>query len=164
MNWTVFTSAFLGSSVVAALVAALVSLRVSERQIAIENVTKERTKWREKIRRIAIDVHKGVDAKESDKLFLLHTELALSLNPEDDEDHAILLCLTRLATDGSASDGIDEFKHRIALLLKHDWERAKREARPVWCRIHKNPERTAFAESKYGSSTANRVAVNPPSR
>ena len=150
MNWLSIISTVLGSGLLAGLVAALVTLRVSERRIVIENVTQERTKWREKIRRIALEVHKAFASSEKDVLELFHTELATSLNPEDDEDRDILKCLKQLIDSGSG-DKIGEFKHRVALLLKHDWERAKWESERAWWRTGKEPKRTKFNESKYNS-------------
>jgi hypothetical protein len=44
----------------------------------------------------------------------------------------------------------DEFTIRIALLLKHDWERAKFEAN-LWRRLRqKTPQRVAFKDYKPG--------------
>ncbi|NCB82546.1 MAG: hypothetical protein EOM38_09140 [Bacilli bacterium] len=48
-------STVLGSGVVAGLVAGLVTLRTTERKIAIENITKQRQLWREKIRAKALE-------------------------------------------------------------------------------------------------------------
>lgn len=150
MNWPTILSTVLGSGLLAGLVAALVTLRVSERRIVIENVTQERTKWREKIRRITLEVHKAFAAGESEAMELLHTELTTSLNPEDDEDQDILKCLKQLIANGNG-DRIGKFKHRIALLLKHDWERAKWESERTWWRTGKEPKRIKFNESKYNS-------------
>lgn len=150
MNWTSTISTILGSGLLAGLVAALVTLRVSERRIVIENVTQERTKWREKIRRITLEIHKAFTSSEKEVMKFLHTELTTSLNPEDDEDRDILKCLKQLIADGSG-DRIGEFKHRIALLLKHDWERAKWESERAWWRTGKEPKRIKFNESKYNS-------------
>lgn len=57
------------------------SLRIASRQIAIENVTKERTKWREKIREKALELQAA--AGDAVKIDALHAQMALSLNPED---------------------------------------------------------------------------------
>jgi hypothetical protein len=150
MDPTSILTTILGSGLLAGLVSALVTLRVSERRIVIENVTQERTKWREKIREIALKVHKSFSASEKEAMEILHTELTTSLNPEDDEDQDILRCLKDLIAD-SDSDRIGEFKHRIALLLKHDWERAKWESERPWWKTGKEPKRTKFSESKYNS-------------
>ena len=146
MDWTVFFSAFLGSSVVVALVAGLVSLRTSERQIAIENVTKERTKWREKIRATARDIHAAAVAGDLAKLQSLHLDMALSLNPDDHEDAEILRCIRVLDSNNSDTT---ELTYRLALLLKHDWERAKWECRRPWWRPFREPRRIKFADCKF---------------
>jgi hypothetical protein len=149
MDWSVFFSAFLGSSVVVALVGGLVSLRTSERQIAIENVTKERTKWREKIRGLALEIHRAATSKNTDKLNELHLEFALALNPKDGEDEKILECI-RLIPGETTDDVLKEFTKRVSLLLKHDWERAKWEAKPVWWRCCRAPRRKDY---KYRTSS-----------
>lgn len=146
MDWEVVLSAALGSGVVVALVGGLVSLRVSERQIAIENITKERTRWRDKIRTIAQAVQDSAASGDSARLKALRVDLALSLNPEDAEDHKILDCVDRIAT---RTGEIGELTHRLSLLLKHDWERAKWEARPPWWRPFREPRRVKFSDSKY---------------
>ena len=144
MDWSIFFSAFLGSSVVVALVGGLVSLRISERQIAIESITKERTKWREKVRALTLEIHRAATSKSTDKLDELNLEFALALNPNDGEDEQILDCIGRIAVNGMEGDLLKELTTRIALLLKHDWERAKWEAKPVWWRCFREPKRKGY--------------------
>lgn len=146
MDWEVVLSSALGSGVVVALIGGLVSLRISERQIAIENITKERTRWRDKIRTIAQEVQDAAAKGSTARLKALRVDLALSLNPEDAEDHQILRCLDRLSTQTAE---IGELTHRLSLLLKHDWERAKWEAKPSWRRALREPERVEFSNSIY---------------
>lgn len=59
---------------------------------------------------------------------------ALYLNPFDCEDAAILKAICELEKEICNSDRCDkhlnEFARSVTLLLKHDWERAKREAKP----------------------------------
>src|SRR3990172_4514034 len=124
-----------GSAVIAAIIAAITSLRVTSRNIKIENITKERTKWREKIRRLAVQVHIAANDDGTDRsirLDRLALELKLSLNPEHKEDVELRKLVRRLmAVDANAVDPLlKEFGDRLALLLKHDWERAKNEASP----------------------------------
>lgn len=147
MDWSVFISAFLGSSVVVALVGGLVTLRMSERQIAIENITKERTKWRERIREKAVSLHASASVEDTARLKELHVEVALLLNPDDDEDIEIIKCI-KAVTSGDFSKG-EEITNRLSLLLKHDWQRAKWEAKPVWWRPLFEPARIKYAMSKY---------------
>lgn len=128
----------LTSAVVAALVGGYVSLVNSERKIQIENVTQERAKWREQIRVNAIKVHR-VASKislegENPSLVELRMVFELLLNPHDPEDVAILKCIEELDDSKEPARRLPEFSKRLALLLKHDWERAKREAKPWWAR------------------------------
>ncbi len=129
---------FLTSAVVAALVGGYVSLVDSERKIQIENVTQERAKWREQIRLNAIKVHKvaidpDIEVRKS-SLTELRMVVELLLNPHDPEDVAILRCIEELADCKEPAKRLPELSRRLAFLLKHDWERAKREAKPWWCR------------------------------
>lgn len=137
---------FLSSAVVAALVAALVSLRTAERRIQIENITQERAKWRDKIRHNALLVHRAAIANETALLFELQLIFALLLNPHDAEDIAILGALKDIHSAQDAASALPEFTARIAYLLKHDWERAKAEAKPWWSRPNP-PERTSYKQT-----------------
>ena len=61
----------------------------------------------------------------------IQTELYLNLNPNDDEDEKILQCIARILNPhnrGKLEELINELRIRSAHLLKHDWERVKREA------------------------------------
>lgn len=128
----------LTSAVVAALVGGYVSLVNSERKIQIENVTQERAKWREQIRVNAIKVSQAANSTtiEGKKCSLIELRMVfeLLLNPHDPEDVAILKCIEALADCKEPAMRLPELSKRLALLLKHDWERAKREAKPWWCR------------------------------
>lgn len=130
----------LTSTVVAALVAGLVSLRVADRRIAIENVTQQRAKWRDKIRANASEACTAIRASDNGGIATLRSSFALLLNPHDAEDLAII---NSIACSNDAPDQAWEFARRVALLLKHDWERAKREARP-WPFRGKVPTRTTY--------------------
>jgi len=60
-----------------------------------------------------------------------HLEFSLILNPFDKEDRAIVALIHQLKSNADESH-LTEFADRIALLLKHDWERAKWEAEDNW--------------------------------
>ena len=124
-----FTELF-SSAVLSAMVAALVTLRSSERKIEIENVTQERAKWREKIRLNALEVHRASVANNAPKLSELHLTFEHMLNPLDSEDNGILASICRLNCLAESKAELAEFSKRIALPLKHDWDRAKLEASP----------------------------------
>jgi len=133
----------LGSGVVAGLVAGLVTLRSSERKIQIENITQERAKWREKIRENARLVHQA--AMDANHKLVAESRLAfqLLLNPFDAEDVAIVESIAAIIEAPDPKPGLTEFAGRVAYLLKHDWERAKAEAKP-WFYRGKPPARKIF--------------------
>lgn len=138
---------FLSSSVVGGLIAGLVALRSNERNIQIENVTQERAKWREKIRMKSVEVYEAVTSSNSNKISQLHLEFSLNLNPFDQEDKDILSVVKELQNCEKQGVKLTEFSDRVALLLKHDWDRAKHEAKPFFCRLCP-PERTTYAKFK----------------
>lgn len=122
--WLITTSA-------AAIIGGFVTLRVTARNIKVQHITGERTKWRDKIRRIAYHVHAAAMAKEkrAERLSTLLLQMKLNLNPEDEMDQKILDTIKRLIAAGDATEQVlKEFGYRVALLLKHDWERGKIEA------------------------------------
>lgn len=143
MNWIVLLS----SAVVAALVSGFAALLTSERRISAENVIQERMKWREKVRDLAADVYELVVSGEPDtkKYQQLRAQLTLRLNPHDEEDHQIL---TLVAAGDNAR--AEEFTQRIALLLKHDWERAKRDANLLQWLCEREPDRVQFHNYRPG--------------
>ncbi|WP_440088888.1 hypothetical protein [Pseudomonas fragariae (ex Marin et al. 2024)] len=135
----------LSSAVVSAMVAALVTLRSSERKIEIENVTQERAKWRERIRLNALEVHRASVANDASKLSELHLTFEHMLNPLDAEDNGILARIFRLNGLAEPTTELAEFSKRIALLLKHDWDRAKLEASPWPWPFNKKAKRTKYS-------------------
>lgn len=144
----------LSSGVMAGLVAGLVTLRTSERKIAIENITKQREVWRDKVRNKSLDVTNAIENKSRSKLCGLYTEFSHLLNPEDTEDLAILNLLWSFKSGKTEEELHLEFIERVSLLLKHDWERAKREAKP-WFFFTKEPERANYNDYENKRETAN---------
>jgi len=136
-------STVLTSAVVAALIAGLVSLRSSERTIQIENITQERAKWREKIRINALLVHQAASAGDNAKLSELLLSFRLLLNPFDKEDEAILEAIAALGLTQNVGPRLPEFAGRVSYLLKHDWDRAKHEAKP-WLFRRDGPVRKPY--------------------
>ncbi len=139
--------AFMSSSVISALVAALVTLRINAKNIHIENVTQERAKWRNSMRTLSESIIKFARSDNFDTVSLLCSQLALNVNPFDSEDMALIQAGKKLCTVEDKEDQVEEFTQRMALLLKHDWERAKREARPWFFRGVK-PRRIPYNEFK----------------
>jgi len=129
VNDTLFTS-----TVVAAVVAALVALWTVHRKISIENVTQDRKAWREKVRKTSLCVHDAIMSRKDDELNRLRAEFTCMLNPLDAEDNAIISCISS-PIKGEELKRAEEFADRVALLLKHDWERGKLEAGAFLMRV-----------------------------
>ena len=126
--------ALLTSTVIAAIVAAAVAFWTAQRKISIENITQDRKAWREKIRNNALSVHDTLISRDEKSLNKHRAEFAALLNPNDKDDREIIDSI-KLPVEGKENECADEFSERIALLLKHDWERVKLEAGPFFMRI-----------------------------
>jgi hypothetical protein len=135
----------LTSAVIAAIVSGLVALLTSERRIAAENVIQERMKWRDKVRELASEVRTAFVEPNTAKLAELRAQFSLHLNPHDQRDQQILALI---APDNTGR--VEELTQRVALLLKHDWERAKYEASLYRWLCEKSPERVAFEDYEPG--------------
>jgi hypothetical protein len=127
----------------AAIVASLFSVLTSERRIAAENVTEERNVWRGKIREVSVKVSRTLTHQDvnngGDTLDDLRAEFSLLVNPHEIMDQQILALIAQNGVGGA-----EEFVQRVTLLLKHDWERAKREA-SLWRRLwERKPARVRF--------------------
>lgn len=127
----------LTSSVVAALISAFVAIRNNQLKISIKNITRERAKWRNAVRKKALEVHNAIINKDKETLQKLRVEFFLILNPLDNEDNLIIesIKIPESKIDEELKAQSDEFAKHIALLLKHDWERAKLEAGSTFCRL-----------------------------
>ncbi len=144
----------LTSGVVAAIVSGLVSLRNNERKLVIENITQERTKWREKIREKNLQIHEAHQSKKSGEIEAAGTELRLLLNPMDSLDRDILNEIVILKDSQSTSEDMERFSIKLSLLLKHDWERAKQETEDAFYKKHVSVKRVTYEE--YQNKTANK--------
>ena len=118
------------SGTVAALITMFVTWRIAAKRIVIENITQERAKWREKVRARALLVHDAMIKRNGEYLDRYRSEFRALLNPQDCEDKGIIQCI-ELPPNGGELERAEEFAERIALLLKHDWERAKHEAKTI---------------------------------
>lgn len=113
--------------VTALITAALTGWRV-QKNIKVENITQERKVWRDKIRELALEVHDALESKDLKKLKRLRAAFQPILNSTDSDDLEILEFFDKCESCGYASTSKQkEFTARISLLLKHDWERVKRE-------------------------------------
>lgn len=84
------------------------------RKIQIENVLKERAKWREDVRELTKQIVANSNKEDVAKL-------EVKLNPLKQRDREIIESAKK------ATQNPDEFTFKVAKLLKHDWERAKKE-------------------------------------
>ena len=110
---------------------------ISSRRIHIENVTKERAKWRKKIRDRALKVHDAIMSKNERAIFKLKCEFKTLLNPGDPEDEKIIKCfdIEESMSNEQLRERAQDFANLVAALLKHDWERAKAESAGLWKRV-----------------------------
>lgn len=138
-------STVLTSSVLAGLVAASVALRTSERKIQIENITQERAKWRKSIRELSDEIVQAASGTDQGLLERLCAKLTLNLNPFHGEDIQIVKSARELIISANRTAAIQEYVQRVSLLLKHDWDRAKYEAKPRLFRGNE-PRRVLFCE------------------
>ena len=132
-----WTSLFAGVSLTAVggWLTSMLALRKDERAVQIDQVTKERAKWRDNIRKLAEEIamaHAGqVGSMDSAKVAGLRARLATSINPKDKvHDAAVLAHFDRLFEEAATDRHV--FERRLALLLKHDWERVKWECTPLY--------------------------------
>lgn len=147
----------LTSTVIAAIVAGAVAAWTAQRKVSIENITQDRRCWREKVRAKSLTVHDALVSRNKESLDRLRVEFRAILNPTDEDDGAIVSCMS-LPDEGKEVARAEEFAERIALLLKHDWERVKLEAGPFVMRakfvrewigkIVYKPERVKYEEKR----------------
>jgi hypothetical protein len=71
----------------------------------------------------------------------MRRELVISLNPFHAEDLRLIEALKNTTISNDM-----EITIRASLLLKHDWERAKEEAKPIWNRRIRPLHRVTFEE------------------
>ena len=134
------TSLLAGVSLAAATgwLASFLALRKDERAVQLDQITKERTKWRGNLRKITGEiVQTYFDNKTQPipgKVAVLRAKLITSINPKDDEDDKLIMDHFDQLFRGQKAD-IDVFTRRIALLLKHDWERVKWECTPIYVKV-----------------------------
>jgi len=74
--------------------------------------------------------------------------MQLLLNPEDGDDKCILDTIWQMLEEPEAAKLHIVLAEKLSLLLKHDWERAKLEAKPVWYRFRK-VKRVSYDKSKF---------------
>lgn len=121
--------ALLGSAVAASFITAYFAKLQSDKSAIIENIIKERKAWRDKLRNLVSYVESCYKENDSNGLTSVEAQLAVLLNPYDEEDLLIIEALRRIHKDKKwQEEDLEEFIDRIAYLLKHDWERVKQES------------------------------------
>jgi len=131
MEWFKIISLILGSGVVSSFVTSFINKIQNDKNIRIENITKERKAWRDKIRELTKEVNIKFYKNEFLEIKFLISDFVIRLNPKDKEDQKIIEVLYLIVelNQGTDESKIIEFNKRIALLLKHDWERVKKEVK-----------------------------------
>lgn len=112
----------------------LMAFRKEERAVQIEQITKERTKWRDNMRKLTEEIVLGYFAHnqspEPGKIAAYRSKLVTALNPKSDHDNKLVAHFDGLFS-GQTTD-INALTKHIALLLKHDWERVKWDCMPLY--------------------------------
>lgn len=122
---TEIITAIIGSSVISSLLTTLFGKITSDKAIKIDNITKERKEWRDKLRELTLETTKAFRIKGKKKLQEIETELTVRLNPSDEDDKGILVLIRKLSNEISTLDDLKNFNDSMSFLLKHDWERVK---------------------------------------
>lgn len=146
MTVTEIVGVVLSSSVVAAIASGLFAKYRGDKEDYHKHITAERAKWRDAIRELAAKL----PSSNRNKVKKVITQLVLYLNPygkgsEADrylKDEHIWRLIKEMGdmVDGKPESEIKKdlydksnlLKDYIALLLKYDWERSKREVRMNW--------------------------------
>ena len=115
-------------TLVSVTITAFVTWSIAQRRIAVENVTKERAKWRDQIRNLASQIYDELLFHKNNERQIKNLKMQLSvlLDPCDEHDQQILCSIK--------TDSVEDFETEVKLMLKQDWERSKLEAGFFLCR------------------------------
>ncbi|MHC0037985.1 hypothetical protein [Pseudoneobacillus sp. C159] len=121
--------ALISSSIMATFISSVITKNVNDRTLRLKYITEERQKWRALMKeKVSLVVSNSY--KDKNELLKLATEIQLSLNPNDKEDKKIISCLREIMVSSHAEREKEKLVELTQQLLKHDWERAKKEASP----------------------------------
>jgi len=111
----------------------------NDKNYSLKYITEERQKWRIEIRD---KISEFCNPTERTNLRILKTEIRLRINPKDDEDQKIVKCMESIikGDESTREKYREQLEELVSHLLKHDWERAKREA-SSWKLFKKKIER-----------------------
>lgn len=125
-------------TVIAGWIASFFALRKDERAVQLEQITKERTKWRDNMRKTSEEIAQLYFENKATavpgKVAALRARLVTSINPKDDPNDQLILTHYDEIFSGAKAD-LDVLTKRIALLLKHDWERVKWDCTPIYVKL-----------------------------
>jgi hypothetical protein len=116
-------------SAIGGFITAFLAFKKDDKSSQLKYITDERKEWRVKIRKLVIEFLEDESINITDtKLRRIRTEIAINLNPEDDEDNNILDLMDTYIIEKN-DDNRKKLTLAFSFLLKHDWERAKNEAK-----------------------------------
>lgn len=115
------------AALVGVAIGALATYSLGQRNLTAQYVIAERKLWREKLRCVLQQLleHPGKDTAAKVSL-VLH----LNTNPFHQQDRQIVDLAAGICDPANQNQEFQELSIRMALLLKHDWERAKAETQP----------------------------------
>jgi len=145
----------LATGLSAACVTALVTFTLVVRRAHTDNIAKERTKWRARLREVADELAHAVETVDRFRIRRIAHTLKLLLNPFEVEDEQIVSTVVRLADCSldKRHEVLSEVTTRLALLLQHDWEQCKHETQ-LWTPRRAAPKRGCFAPPSETSSSS----------
>ena len=126
-------------SLITGLIAGYIAFRSNSENNSLKYITDERRKWRDKMRSLSADflnIEKSIPLNIQ-KLKTIKNKIQVRLNPDDLEDKKILILLEDYILKVEAKKENDFVKleeqiiNAFAVLLKYDWERAKKETKKV---------------------------------
>ncbi|HBR02114.1 MAG TPA: hypothetical protein DD738_05855 [Ruminiclostridium sp.] len=118
------------------VVSAIIGFLINSKNVKLQYITQERSKWRSDIRKKATRIMETlysteIRPEEKTKTFLkIKYQLSLKLNPYDKADQSILTAIEQLAK-GQNEERAKSVMYCLSCLLKDDWERSKNEVR-IW--------------------------------
>jgi len=127
MNIPEIVPVIISTSVVVALISAVFTKLSVDKSLKINNVTKERKEWRDRLRSLVVETATSFQNGNVQKLQEIEVELIVRLNPNDICDMEILESLKKLSMS-LTEENLIEFSDRVSCLLKNDWERVKKES------------------------------------
>jgi len=131
MSWANLVVTGLTGGLVASLLTLWGVLLTARWRITEENIIKERAKWRDAVRLL---IEQSMIKNDRTELRRIAAGLALRMNPKTHDDRELVALVYSLQHRANRKD--ETYQKIVALsahILKHDWTRAKWEARPrLW--------------------------------